>query len=281
MLPATGIPMAFEADLLSGGCPSPESYTALLARPEYLAMRSHSVAFLELNSPELASYGAKWSVNPLEHWSRRWEYAFATAVVEQQPATTILDAGSGLTFFPSYLAMKNPNALVTCADIDSSYIRTFGALGGPGQERCQLLITDVSNLAIKDEAYDVTLCISVLEHMPNFPKAARELGRVTRTGGLVCVTFDLDLRPGAGGISLDGARTLLRELGNIGDPHADYEGLLDEVATRKIPVSQKWVKVHDRRERSWADRTKHWLYTNAQLQKLQNLTFFCCTYTRG
>ncbi|MEQ1821832.1 MAG: class I SAM-dependent methyltransferase [Fimbriimonadaceae bacterium] len=265
---------------LPGGCPSPEAYIELIGSPNFANLRRHSKEFLGSNAEVLADYGAKWSIDPLEHWSRRWEYAYVAQQVKSSGANDIFDAGSGLTFFPSFLCVHTHANQVTCADIDSSYIETFRALKGPGQSDCRLMITDAANLGVASESFDATLCISVLEHMPNFREAASELARVTRPGGLICITFDIDLKPGAGGISFIGAQELLTELKKYGEPNEDYDQLLKEMSKQIIPLSQKWVKVYDRRNRSLADKLKFWIYTRVQRSKLQNLTFFCCSYTR-
>jgi ubiquinone/menaquinone biosynthesis C-methylase UbiE len=265
---------------LPGGCPTTDAYVELVSSPDFANLRRHSQEFLGANASVLSGYGEKWSVDPLEHWSRRWEYAYVAQQVQTSGAKNILDAGSGLTFFPSYLCAHQGVDQVTCADIDSTYIETFRALQGPGQSECRLLITDAAQLGVATDSFDATLCISVLEHMPNFREAASELARVTRPGGLICITFDIDLKPGAGGISREGAQELLAELRKYGEPHEDYERLLKQMSAQTVPLSQKWVKVYDRRNRRLGDKLKYWIYTRIRRSKLQNLTFFCCSYTR-
>lgn len=47
---------------------------------------------------------------------------------------------------------------------------------------------DLTRLSFKDQSFDLTVCLEVLEHIPDFLKAFSELARITRTGGSVWIT---------------------------------------------------------------------------------------------
>jgi len=68
-------------------------------------------------------------------WSRRWEYPFVTQRViqfaQQQNSDApfrVLDAGSGVTFFPYYIRKEVPRSEITCFDSNTSYHPMFAAV---------------------------------------------------------------------------------------------------------------------------------------------------------
>src|SRR5258706_795279 len=75
--------------------------------------------------------GYYWSRNPLRLWSRRWEYPFAAERVLRfaesagEGAIRMLDAGSGVTYFPYFLCERISQLQVTCVDTNSSYAKVF------------------------------------------------------------------------------------------------------------------------------------------------------------
>lgn len=266
---------------VEGGCPTPEQYAKNLTDPLFLRMREFSRGFLERNAKHLDDYGKRWSLDPLEHWSRRWEYPYAAHAIEaylaERPGSVrIFDAGSGLTFFPGYIAAQRPDVEYICFDIDSSYTETFSKLEGPGQERSQLVIGDLAAIPLAAHSIDVCLCISVLEHMPDPAVVVAEFERITKPGGLICLTFDIDLSPDAGGVDVEAATHILESLSQIATPMADYPKLLREVVDRPVPVSSKWVKYFER-----GNKLKLWSATTFDRKKLDTITFLCATYRKG
>jgi ubiquinone/menaquinone biosynthesis C-methylase UbiE len=56
------------------------------------------------------------------------------------------------------------------------------------------LLSDARSIALETESVDCVYCISVLEHIPDFEAVISEIGRLLRPGGLLVLTFDVDLR---------------------------------------------------------------------------------------
>jgi SAM-dependent methyltransferase len=157
-------------------------------------------AFLARHGQALAGYGRHWGRDPFQLWSRRWEYPFAAQhtidFARQQPAgrMRVLDAGSGVTYFPYFLCDQLSDAEVVCVDSDSSYPQMFAAINqNAGHQRVSFVEGMLQKLPLERDAVDAVCCISVLEHTDNYAEIIREFARVLRSGGLLVLTFDLSL----------------------------------------------------------------------------------------
>lgn len=143
-----------------------------------------------------------WPRDPLHNWSRAWEYPYVYHHLKKLSAQSaggapvkLLDLGSGVTFFPFAAAKLGFD--VVCCDVDPICERDLGrALAvvphGPGHVSFRR--TDGSRLPFADGEMDAVVCISVLEHIPDFVTTIREAARVLKPGGLFVLTIDLDLR---------------------------------------------------------------------------------------
>ncbi len=164
----------------------------------------------------------RWSAmsGSLRNWSRRWEYPFAAERVlalgaERRDAPLrILDAGSGITFFPYFLSDRLPGAEVVCCDAKRSYGGMFSRINRTlGRASVRFVHADLRELPFERASFDGISCVSVLEHTDRHAEIVAEFARVLRPGGRLVVTFD---------ISLDGRRPVTPEdaerlLGFIGD----------------------------------------------------------------
>jgi SAM-dependent methyltransferase len=142
----------------------------------------------------------RWPNDPLHTWSRVWEYPFAFQHLrafrsERPDPPTIVDVGSGVTFFP--FAVARLGCRVICVDNDpvceTDLTRAADHVtAAPGDVRFRL--SDGVTLPLGDGEADAIYCISVLEHIPTFQRTVEELARVLKPGGLIILTFDIDLR---------------------------------------------------------------------------------------
>jgi SAM-dependent methyltransferase len=127
----------------------------------------------------------------LYNFSRQWEYPYAWQNLGA-PSGRVLDAGSGITFFPFLLAAAGWK--VECCDVDASLgapVRTAVESTGHAVE---FSATPIENMRYEDGTFDAVACISVLEHLgPVRPAAIRELGRVLKPKGRLVLTCDLSL----------------------------------------------------------------------------------------
>lgn len=143
----------------------------------------------------------KWPRDPLNTWSRIWEYPYAYYHLEKEKRDSadkllkVADVGSGVTFFP--FAVSRLGYEVTCIDIDPICARDIPAAAAvvdarPGSVGVSLLKN--GSIALDDCSQDVVYCISVLEHVPNFEKSIEDIARILKQNGKFILTVDIDLR---------------------------------------------------------------------------------------
>jgi len=108
----------------------------------------------------------------------------------------VLDAGSGVTFFPWMLRRAYPQAEIRCCDINDRWTTLYAQIGERSGQSVEFLSRSLSDTGLRSKSVDVLYCISVLEHAPNFLEIIEEFSRILRPGGLVVITFDLSLEKG-------------------------------------------------------------------------------------
>jgi SAM-dependent methyltransferase len=158
--------------------------------------------FLAKHQNAMAKYGKHWGLNPFNLWSRRWEYPFVAQRVmeyarQRGPGAPlrVLDAGSGVTYFPYYIIENLPQTQFVCCDYDASYATMFADIN---RDRGNPNVSFVEAMLQKLPMADASL-----EHTNNYGEIVNEFARVLKPGGLFVLTFDL---------SLDGKFTLPRPM---------------------------------------------------------------------
>jgi len=116
--------------------------------------------------------------NVLHHWSRAWEYQTVTDAIKSKKYTKILDAGSGITFYPRYLR-EHWKKTVICLDYDPRIIAHTGGICEP--------------MEVHQGSYDAIVCVSMLEHMSNPVLAVENMLSCLNPGGKLVCTFDIAL----------------------------------------------------------------------------------------
>jgi ubiquinone/menaquinone biosynthesis C-methylase UbiE len=148
----------------------------------------------------MEKYGKLWAKDTFRLWSRRWEYPFAAQRIiefagqQADGPLRVLDAGSGVTYFPYYLCKEVPRAEITCLDSNPSYHEMFAAIN-PAMSSAKVKFVEamLQKMPLPDDSFDAICCISVLEHTNNYGEILDEFNRVLRRGGLLVLTFDLSL----------------------------------------------------------------------------------------
>lgn len=135
------------------------------------------------------------------HPHRFWEYA---SIMQQlmglgiQKDAEIIDLGSGASFFDPYLALLYPRLCCTDSmkygDITSMVVAQR-AHYGVSLPLYDLLLEDMSarpeiGWGGATDKFDVTMCISTIEHVDNHDAAFREMVRITKPGGYIFITSD-------------------------------------------------------------------------------------------
>jgi SAM-dependent methyltransferase len=238
---------------LRSGVPLISDLDALLRDPYYTEITAYSRQFLEKHGEALKGYGRLWGEDPFGLWSRRWEYPFvAQKVIEygrgregasgqgaesgslapSRSELKMIDAGSGVTFFPYYVCDHVPNASFVCIDSNPSYPPMFEAINrNTPHARVSFQNGMLQKLDFSDASIDAIACISVLEHTDNYGEIVREFARVLRRGGLLVLTFDL---------SLDGKFELRKDV--AADLLANVSEFFD---TSGVPIEQELNRMSD------------------------------------
>jgi SAM-dependent methyltransferase len=230
------------------GIPRLTDYERSLASPAFAAMAHFSRQFAAAHSERLRMFRRSWVSDPLWQWSRTWEYPFVFAHLQQFAAAResfdLLDAGSGATFFPFFVA-RQLNARVLCIDSDTrldSPIRSIAQdTGLPVAAR----VGDIRALDLRDRTVDAVVCISVLEHTNRFREIIAEFLRILAPGGLLVLTFDIS-PSGIADIPRNTARDLFDTVTEATEPfgHAspEHESLDQALADLPRRVTTEWAR---------------------------------------
>jgi SAM-dependent methyltransferase len=142
-----------------------------------------------------------WPRDALRCNTRLWEYPFAWHAIRRWAPENgaVLDIGSALTFFPSFLAHHGYSATASDRDrrmlawMDRGRPNIGREFGREVLDRLSYCIEDVTSLSMDDEVFDVVTNISVLEHLPMsiLSRAVGAIRRVLRPGGLLVCTLDV------------------------------------------------------------------------------------------
>jgi len=248
-----------KTEKLSSGIPNVKDYENLARSGLFLDMEAFSSAFLIRNKQHLESYSKKWVPDPLHQWSRQWEYPFVYERIASHCSTNtlgkpnILDAGSGITFFPYYLQSHLKDASVYCCDYDSSLENIYSLINNNEEKPIAFNTASLKNMGFQDSFFDCIYCISVLEHTNDYQDIIDEFHRIMKPNGLLVVTFDISL-DGNNDISPAAAKRLLTDLGKrfsvTGYPNGDISALIKNTeilttgyAKNKNPALLPWKKL--------------------------------------
>lgn len=221
------------------GMPTDADYQQVINSEAFRALDEFSQQFIEEHQQTLRAFSRKWVSNPLQQWSRRWEYPFVLEAIQallesakvsgsendsklcanvQQPKLKILDAGSGVTFFPYYLQNRYSNVELYCCDYDGAFAPAYEKLNAVSKDKTQQLAANVSpikfdqadlrQLPHDDQSFDLIYCISVLEHTDCYGEIISEFNRVLANGGRLVISFDISM-DGSRDISLEETENLL------------------------------------------------------------------------
>lgn len=200
--------------LLYDGIPLEDDYLMLLKSDSFKSMEKFSDAFL---AKHVSHQTRKWVKDPLHQWSRQWEYPYVynkiKKISEKSGEIEVLDAGSGITFFPYYLDDALSGLNIFCCDYDASLEGAFTKINLQENKDIRFSQGDLRSLSYKEESFDVIYCISVLEHTNEYEHIIDEFHRLLKPGGSLIITFDVSL-DGTRDIAVDEGVRLLEALIN-------------------------------------------------------------------
>jgi len=147
----------------------------------YYEMKEYSKQFSKNNNSFI--YKTFWIKNAFLHFSRKAEYQFVFNEIDNNKK--ILDAGCGITFFPFFLKEKFSNIDLDLVDFSKSTKKFYKS------KDFRFIYSDLNNLDISDEIYDIVYCVSTLEHIQTYSNVVKEISRILKPGGKLIITFDV------------------------------------------------------------------------------------------
>lgn len=203
---------------MNQGFISKDEYESLFESSSFKMLESYSNTFLHTNISDLKPFAKKWVVDSFHQAGRIWEYPFVFEEISQiiqakgkNTPLNILDAGSGITFFPYFIKNHFPNVNATCVDIDPILEKLFAKINGNMNVQIDYRLAGMHQMPLQNESIDIIYCISVLEHTKNYEDIVNEFHRVLKPGGRLIVTFDISI-DGRADIPLTGAKKLASNL---------------------------------------------------------------------
>jgi SAM-dependent methyltransferase len=133
---------------------------------------------------------AYFRTNPVARRLFRERIETALAMLPRRRWRHALDAGTGAGFLlPSLASLADA---VVGADISPVMRYTRVMLDNRGVRNVRLHTADLLNLPYPPAAFDLILCLSVIEHIPDLPRAFAEMDRVLTRDGAVILGYPLE-----------------------------------------------------------------------------------------
>ena len=176
---------------------------------EFIENEKYSDKFLFDNSKNMIEYGTKWATDPFHAWSRQFEYPWVTQQIKNYVsnidyALTVMDAGSGYTYFPYYLSNKvlPKNSLVHAIDYDIWLKSFYDNTNDNSKHNIFFEHCDLSNISYESK-FDIIYSISTLEHSASQLKEnLNKLYTALKPGGCLILSMDVS-RDGGTDIDID------------------------------------------------------------------------------
>jgi ubiquinone/menaquinone biosynthesis C-methylase UbiE len=121
---------------------------------------------------------------------RRVEIAFG--LMSDQQWDRGLDAGTGAGFLLPALAARCRE--VDAVDLSPVMKYTQGMLDKRGLHNVKLVQADLVHLPYPDQTFDLAVCLSVIEHMPDPDATLKEMARVLQPDGVLILGYPLENR---------------------------------------------------------------------------------------
>lgn len=271
---------------LQSGLITRESYKKNLTSKDFLIIEAFNDDFLKLYKDKLSNYNKKWTNDSFHNWSRQYEYPYFFAAISNFIAKNpnkkvrILDAGSGLTFFPYLLLEKFPNVEITCTDYDKMLGNAFSEINYSKQRGVNFVQSDLREKKFQPESFDLIYCISVLEHTSDYNKILENFKSYLVPEGELILSFDISL-DGYRDIPIGKAQELINTLENSFLPANQVDLLsMANVSSDKYLTTTFAIKF-DKRLSPWRFPYKNFLWSLKQFRIPKfyfETAFYCQVY---
>jgi len=132
-------------------------------------------------------YYDKIKVNPEKENSFRILTRFKQTFPHIIKKGTLLDVGCGGGYWLNFLD-KRTQLCLSGADVSPNRIKS--ALNNIDKEKIDLITADIQNLPFKDNYFNQTTALEVLEHIPDWEKGLSELIRVSSSRVVITVPYN-------------------------------------------------------------------------------------------
>ena len=278
--------------MLSSGIPSREEYLRLESEPLYaelLAFSRHFEQQCQSGGAATRSYYSKWVKDPFQQWSRRWEYVYVAQrlsrwLSDRPDPQKVVDAGSGFTFFPFYLADANPDLAIECYDNDptagAALREAANALGAGLTFRLE----DLERLSQEHDTVDAVYSVSVIEHTENPRRVVDEINRILKPGGIFICTFDVSFETRSP-MYVSRVEKLVDHISDVFDVSSDWQPVaFDSLESDDSIVTTGWNAEAVKAGLPWRNPVLVWAYDmlRGRFRKTlyRPLTFCCQTITK-
>lgn len=241
---------------------------------EFLSMmREYSDNYLLNNKISLEEY--RWIKDAFNQWSRLYEYPYCYDTIKNnlQTGAHILDAGSGVTFFPFFL---NSKYKITCIDQDD-YEHIYNEINKRQKTTVNFIKTNLQNIPYPNDSFDAIYSISVLEHTENYDAILKEFYRLLKPNGLLIITFDISLDNNEWGLNRDAAILLIENIGKYFDFEYKSVDLCDDLKNNDLYTTEYVQKYKSQNLLPWSKPTTKSIIKNLLLRRKivlpTNLTF--------
>lgn len=124
-----------------------------------------------------------YSTNP-QGW-HRWIFE----QLEVQPEAHILELGCGDGTFWIRNAERIPSSWrITLTDTSSGMVEEARCRLGSNNSQFKFLSVDAQQIPFHEEQFDMVIANNMLYHVPDIPRAIREMHRILKQGGIVCTS---------------------------------------------------------------------------------------------
>ena len=137
--------------------------------------------------------------------TKHWEYCQLLLNIGLTSDMNVLDAGCSRSIFPIYVAKQFGCKMYGIDNAKDDRYKIDQQLGEKFGVDVNYSRQDLRSTNFDDNFFDVTFCVSVLEHVKHPEKGMNELVRITKPGGIIGLTIDFIPRgepvPVTGGFS--------------------------------------------------------------------------------
>jgi SAM-dependent methyltransferase len=181
--------------MIVNGLVKKDDYKDVTKSGIFADLENYSGRFTELQTELFPEFSKKWVKDSFHQWSRQYEYPFVADSIEKHTLKSgkVLDAGSGITFFPFYLEHKYPEINIECCDYDPILAVQFDRVNSRFKKNVKYFDSDIRKIGRPDGYYDTVYCISVLEHTGDYEAVVREFSRLLSDQGKLILTFDISV----------------------------------------------------------------------------------------